>query len=173
MSSEDTISDCKCLCYKHAEYSLILYNDQEVPHNTSSRATDSSERRRVVDEIEAGLIDIVENFLESIKAREYNLNAQNLAIGLTVRDARSKKGVSKLPMIVTLQQHLNAIQGSSSLDHYFEILAEFYYPDKYLNGKNYGRVWVNELAADEANGISFRPISDIGTSFSFFINLKN
>ena len=167
--AEDSNGDCKCLCYTHAdEYTLILYHEQEVPRESASTAADAIENGRVVDEIEASISDIVQIFLESIKAKGYKLNAQNLAVGLTVRDARSKEGVSKLPMIVTLQQHLNAIQDSSSLNHYLEILAESYYTDKYLNGKSYGKMWVNEVAADEANGVPFAPLPDIGTTIRYF-----
>ena len=112
MSSEDSNNDCKCLCYTNAEYTLILYNDQEVPQESSSTTSDTGG----LEKIEAGLLDIVEAFFESIKAKEYNLNPKNFAVGLTVHEARLMEGVSKLPMIVTLQQHLNAIQGSNSLD---------------------------------------------------------
>ena len=40
-----------------------------------------------------------------------------------------------------------------------------YYPDKFLDGKNYGQMWVKEVAADEANGVPcFEPLSDNGTT---------
>jgi hypothetical protein len=170
MSSENSnLDDCKCLCYTHVEYTLILYHDQAIPHEATSTVNSAIEGERVVDEIEAGLLDMVRAFLESIQAKEYNLNPENLAVGLTVRDARLKKGVSEFPMIVTLQQHLSAIQGSSSLSNYFEILAGSYFPDKHLKGKNYSQQWVDELKADEALAASgvdvvphFDPLVDIG-----------
>jgi di/tripeptidase len=165
MSSEDSNNECKCICYTHLEYTLILYLAEENASSESSPTPpEASACERSPDEIDAGCADMLEAFLDSIKAKEYNLNAKNLCIGLTVHDARSQKGVSKLPMIVTLQQHLGAIEGSTSLTNYFEILAEFYYPSKYLGGKRYGQMWIQELAADEANGVPFEPLSDIGTT---------